>query len=172
MLLWYSTGVHSNAQTWANAFVLMSTKPAAPPNLGRCGDEISVWNSFLSCAEVLSCCWFTQHISASSTQPVSRDDIFQVTEFASLVRILAVRKLTTAITTLEMSLRAQQGGEASLWILFLNVVKLEQDNLGENYPVSGSSLWFRTHCKTSSTSLWSLSSSHISGMIMSKLSPQ
>lgn len=54
------------------------------------------------------------------------DDIFEVTEFAALVRILTVKKLMIAMTILEISFKSLVGGKTSLWILFLNVVKLEQ----------------------------------------------
>lgn len=98
--------------------------------LGRSGGETSVWYSFLTGTEVLSGSWFTWHISSSLTQPIFSDDIFfPMIEFASLVRILAVKKLMTAIITLEMGFKSPVRGEKmSLWILFLflNVGKLEQ----------------------------------------------
>lgn len=54
------------------------------------------------------------------------DDIFEVTDFAALVRILTVKKLMIAMMTLEISFKSLIGGKTSLWILFLNVVELEQ----------------------------------------------
>lgn len=54
------------------------------------------------------------------------DDIFEVTDFAALVRILTVKKLMIAMTTLEISFKSLIGGKTSLWILFLNVEELEQ----------------------------------------------
>lgn len=67
-----------------------------------------------------------------------------MTEFASLVRILAVKKLMTTITSLEMSFKSPvgwrgRGGSKPVDFNF-NCSKARTDNLDENFSASHSSL--------------------------------